>query len=99
MTLNDFQVCDSLLLVYRYRHGLETRAAMVFDKNYNNNGLVTYIGRHSPVHMESGSGAFDPTKLGSKRYGLIAVEVVGRGRSSFKCRGPRPGDRGYDLMC
>ena len=98
MKLNDFKVGDLLLIHYNFRNKTEIRAARVFDINYNDNGLVTYEGDYKSDFLQTGQGAFNPERLGDKKYGIVKVERVGfRGNPAHWS--PKPGDRAYDLMC
>lgn len=98
--LSDFQPGDLLIITSRSKAGEERRAAIVTIVNYNNNnGLVAFAGRSAPGLLPTGQGAFDPAKVGTTPYGLtVAVEKVGH-QKPVKPWSPRPGDRGYDLMC
>ena len=109
-TLNDFKPGDLLVMTSRMRRNgqdvEEQRAAQVACVNYNGNGLVTYTppdGRCAAQEglLSTGSGAFDPAKVGTKQYGFdVRVEKVGH-RKPWAERHwtPAPGNRGYDLMC
>ena len=105
MKLNEFKQGDIILMTTRTKRSTEVRSAIVSSVNYNGNGEIGFTDYYDKVDgangLSSGSGSFDPERLGAKPFGLIAVKIVGHkkhyGLASF--RGPRPGDRGYDLMC
>lgn len=97
--LSDFQPGDLLIITSRSKAGEERRAAIVTNVNYHNNGLVAFAGRSAPGLLPTGHGAFDPAKVGTTPYGFhCAVEKVGH-ESPREPWSPKPGDRGYDLMC
>ena len=86
MNLSDFKLGERLILVSRMKNGEERRVAYVIAIDYNGNGLVTFGGcdgarllsqerdRDGSRLLDAGQGAFDPTKLGTKPFGLVAVE-------------------------
>lgn len=102
LTLTDFKQGQALILTYRNRDGEERRSAWVSLVNYNNLGGVTYVGRYASGLLETGSGWFKPEELGTKRFGLVGVEIVADASPAGYGYGsqwqPRPGDRGYDPM-
>ena len=63
----DFIIGEKIWIVSNLRHESEVRSAIVFDINYKGNGLITYIGDYQGGFMPSGSGAFDPDKIGKSR--------------------------------
>lgn len=97
--LKDFRVGDVLILTGRNKFGESRNEVFVTCLNYNGNGLVTY----APMPGSgAGQGAFKPEEVGAKPFGFhCAVEKTDRNVNPFPSmlRGPRPGDRGYDLMC
>lgn len=101
MKLEDFKVGD--LLVITGLH--DERAAVVIAIDFQGNGLVTYAGEYREDLMPSGTGVFCPEQFDAEGNGLgrfcpRRVRVVGH-REVWR-EGhwyPRPGDRGYDLMC
>ena len=100
MNLTDYKVGDILLITHKMKNGYDTRIGQVSCINYNENGLVTYYSHQSPDFLSSGSSAFDPEKIGKKPFGVISICVVDHiPPSKYNHQGPKPGDRGYDLMC
>jgi len=100
MKIKNFTPGDILLITSKTKRGYETRMAQVTCINYNNNGLVTYCGKHSPDFQSTGSSTFDPQNIGKKPFGNQSICIIGYERPwSDSFVGPRPGDRGYDLMC
>lgn len=101
MKIQNFKPGDILLITHKMKSGYDTRIAQVSCINYNNNGLVTYNGYYSGMaFLESGSGAFDPEKVGKKPFGTIAICVIDHKPTWQETHhGPKPGNRGYDLMC
>jgi hypothetical protein len=101
MKLNEFKPGDYLELTGRDKRGETISAAIVTAVDYNGLGLITYTGRYGTKLPISGSGAFNPEKVGTTPYGFYCeVKIVGHSkprRHEFK--GPRPGDRHFDLMC
>ncbi len=101
MKLNEFKQGDILELTERSLRGEQISSAVVSAVNYNDLGLITYTGHYYTKHVASGSGAFDPTKVGTTPYGFtVAVKIVGHikpARRGFV--GPRPGNRHFDLTC
>ena len=63
----NYTVGDEILIVSNMRNETELRAAVVTEINYNNNGLVTYMGQRNTPCLPSGQGAFDPTTVGTNR--------------------------------
>lgn len=99
-TLADFKPGDVLVLTGRDNRGEDRRGARVTLVNYNGLGLVTYEGWRVGGLLESGHGAFKPEDVGTQRFGFTcAVEKVGTAGSAYATFYPKPGDRGYDLMC
>jgi hypothetical protein len=98
MNVNDFTPGDVLLFTQRSKRGTEYRTGLV---THTNGPWVCYIGHHVDGYLESGSGAFDPTLVGTRPYGFhCAVEKIGRAATPMQgFWRPRPGDTGYDLMC
>jgi hypothetical protein len=101
MNLNDFKVGDILEFTQRSKRGTELRTAQVSAVNYNGNGLVTYWGHTVDHRLSTGSGAFDPAEVGTKPFGFYcAVRKIGHATPFWANHwSPKPGDRGYDLMC
>lgn len=101
MELNDFKPGDILELTQCTKNVTEFRTCQVTAVNYNGLGLVTFVGHRVDYRLDTGSGTFDPTKVGTTPYGFACrVRKIGHRKlwaDSF--RGPRPGDRAYDLMC
>jgi hypothetical protein len=73
--LDDFQVGDKLIFTYRSADGIEHRAAEVAHVNYNDLGGITYRPDYTTELLGSGQGHFDPKEIGTKRYGIIDVEI------------------------
>ena len=100
MTLKDFQVGDVLMATGRNRDGEREGEIEVIAVDFEGCGLVSYMGTGpKAIH---GSGAFDPTKIGQKPFGfVVAVRKIGHREHVANARHwyPKPGDRGYDLMC
>lgn len=101
MKINDFKVGDVLLVTTKMKNGYETRSAQVFCINYKNNGLVTFTGINLHGFESTGSSAFDPQKIGKSLFGIKEICVVDHKNPIWHefFQGPKPGDRGYDLMC
>lgn len=102
LELSDFRPGDLLIITERSLRGEERRAAVVTFVNYRGCGLVTYAGRSHQGLLPTGQGAFDPAKVGTTPYGFhCAIEKVGHEspREPREPWSPKPGDRGYDLMC
>lgn len=77
MNIEDFDRGDKILMTHHTLRGTETRAAEVSIVNHNNLGLVTFTPDYvNKDYLGSGSGAFDPTKIGKKKYGLVKVEIT-----------------------
>jgi len=76
MVLNNFKAGQKLRIKRRWKTGIEINAAEVFCTDYNGNGLVTYIGRWGSEDKPSGSGAFDPLKVGAAPFGIVEVETL-----------------------
>lgn len=99
MDINEFKPGDRLIITSRNRQGEERRAAVVTIVNYNGNGLVTYSGDYREGFLPTGSGAFDPAKVGTTPFGFYTkVEKAGYS-APWRPWSPAPGNRGYDLMC
>ena len=100
MKLKDFAVGDNIQITITMKTRTtvgDAEVTAVTAINYKGNALVTFSGR------ETGQGAFDPEKVGTKPFGITKVEKLG-GKGPQYCWQksrwyPRPGDRGYDLMC
>ena len=100
MKINDYNIGDVLLITHKTKNGYDTRMGQVSCINYNGNGLVTYESRYSSDFLSSGSSAFNPEVIGKKPFGVVSICVINNiPSSSYNHQGPRPGDRGYDLMC
>ena len=102
MKIQDFNIGDILLVTSKTRNGYETRIAQVSEINFRNNGLITYQGYYNSQKdfLQTGQGAFDPEKIGKKPFGTISICVIDSiPPSRYSHWSPRPGDRGYDLMC
>lgn len=81
LTLADFKPGDKLVFVQRWRVGdqivEQERAAQVSLVNWQGNGLVSYVGRTQEGMHATGSGAFDPAKVGTSLFGFhCAVRKV-----------------------
>ena len=72
-----------ILLLYRTNRGDDTRAGKVQAVNLRDSGLVAYGPdyRKAKTTLSAGQGAFDPTELGKRRFGLIDVKIVEKARS------------------
>lgn len=97
-SLSDYSIGDILHITHRLKKGDEIRSAKVIDINYNGNGLVTYTNHYIEGMLNSGSGAFDPDRIGTKPFGIVKIEKVGHQKPTAHWS-PKPGDRSYDLMC
>jgi hypothetical protein len=99
--MEKFKVGDLILIYCQLKAKMDIRIAQVVRINYNNSGLVGYEGVHgNNKYLPSGQGCFDPNLIGQKKFGTVKVEVIGWKRTWNQNRSyPRPGDRGYDLMC
>ena len=98
--LSDFSVGDVVEFTQRLRHNgavrEELRYAEVTAVNYNGLGLVTFTGHYADGKLPSGSGAFDPERVGAHPFGFYcAVRKVGR-IAPWRPFSPRPGDSAYD---
>lgn len=107
-TLADYKPGDVLIFTQRSKRGgvdfVERRVAMVTVVDYKGCGMVTYAGFRWKGYedlLPTGASAFDPAKVGTTPYGFhCAVEkIASLGDATKRYAGPRPGDRGYDLMC
>ena len=94
-----FKVGDILKVTYRTKRGDDVRTARVTDTTWIE-GQVNYGGVYvDGKHLPTGQGAFRPEELGTRKFGLVAVEVIGHRAPMAASRWqPQPGDRGYDLM-
>lgn len=71
MTCSDYNIGDKLVIISRTKQGDQKTAAFVTDINCSGNGLVSYFGDyHRNGMLNSGSGAFDPTKLRTTKFGI-----------------------------
>ena len=107
-TINDFKVGD--ILIFTQRRSFKGKAitelcAGAVVSIDENDGCVNYTGDYRAANqrgiLPTGSGSFDPKKIGVHQFGFIVeVEVIGnKGISSTRPWQPQPGNRGYDLMC
>jgi len=108
MNMSDFEVRDLLIVTSRHKHRgeivEERRAAIVTAVDYNGLGCITFIPAYRLASKEgiltSGSGSFKAEEVGTKPFGKIKVEIVGKGSLPMDGHwSPRPGNVGYDLMC
>ena len=77
MKYEDFKQGDHIVMTHKLKNGIDKRAAVVTNV-MPDEGMITFVPDHvlNKSYLSSGSGAFDPTRIGKKRFGLVDVEVV-----------------------
>jgi len=96
--LNDYKAGDVLLVYTKMRYETEVRTARVFLVNWNNNGVVSCEGLWGGEFPPTGQFGFRLEEVGQKKFGIQKIEKIGFKPSASHWY-PKPGDRGYDLMC
>ncbi len=97
--MNTFNIGDVVLFTERSKKGEELRTAVIVGTNKFGDTMIEGISGYG--YLPTGSGAFRPEEVGTKPYGFYCkAEVIATGiKRSVSSFYPRPGDRGYDLMC
>lgn len=93
-----FEVGDVVEIKTTMKNGVDYRTGII---TFVDTDLCSYVPFKVDERLESGSGCFKPTAIGTTPYGKTAIKRIGRARiSGYDPRfAPKPGDTGYDLMC
>ena len=88
MSVDDFDVGDKIILTSKMKSGIERRVAKIrsvrrtyvtYKEWYVTKQDIKRFGNEISNMPTSGQGALWPEDIGQNRYGLMHVEIVGRG--------------------